>query len=190
MKLRLHITLLFSTIIAAIISFNTACTEQQEVLMSSVDIPAVWMPTDTVYVPIEVLPNGTMREELMPDIPYIVEQTPYLLLFSFRHEHLFRHHSLCLWLEIQYADSNSRTFYTRREKIEIPLVEADEKEPFGHNIRWRGDSWGSLISLNNVFQIPIDFPYHGDFRIALYPAYPSGDEILGLNSISLSLIKE
>lgn len=188
MKLRIRISLLFCTIAAAIISLNTACTEQREVLLSSVDIPATWMPTDTVYIPLEVLPAGTIREGLMPDVPYIVEHTPYLLLISLRHEHLFRHHSLCLWLEIQFTDSNARTYYTHREKIEIPLIETEDKDAIGHNIRWRGDSWGSLISLNDVCRLPIDFPYHGDYRIALYPGYPSDEEISGLNSLSFSLL--
>ena len=38
-------------------SLLAACSHE-EVLLSSVDIPHEWMPTDTIYIPLEVTENA------------------------------------------------------------------------------------------------------------------------------------
>lgn len=158
----------------------TACSHE-EVLLSSVDIPYEWMPTDTIYIPLEVKEN-TDRMALLQ------KESGYAMSIYVRHSYMFPYKSLRLLMLAQYIDSNQDTYQVLEIPTSIQLVqESTMKSACNEQTRWKGSSWGSMISVESTLPNSIVFPYIGDYRLAIVPDYSSEEALVGIYSITIGI---
>lgn len=159
-----------SAIVNIAILCNLIACKEIPPYQASVDIPSAWVSTDTLYLPLEV-------SDLSAE-PGLICQKQYHLSIGARHRSDFLYQKLQLTMELQYIDSQGKTFLVTRRPIMLSLT--DEKG------RWCGGTWGSLIQYENTTGVRLTFPYSGAYRVALTPDYET-ETISGLSSLVLTL---
>lgn len=165
---RIHLYL--SAIVNIAILCNFIACKEIPPYQASVDIPSVWVSTDTLYLPLEVSDQPTDQGP--------ISQKPYHLTLGARHSSNFLYQELKLAMELQYIDSKGKTFLITRQPLLLSLT--DEKG------RWDGGTWGSLIQYENSSGATLTFPYNGSYRLALTPDYGT-EATSGLISVTLTL---
>lgn len=165
---RIHLYL--SAIVNIAILCNIIACKEIPPYQASVDIPSAWVSTDTLYLPLEASDQPAGQGP--------VSQRPYHLTLGARHRSDFLYQELKLIMELQYIDSQGKTFLITRQPLRLSLT--DEKG------RWDGGTWGSLIQRENPVASTLTFPYSGSYRLALAPDYGT-EATSGLISVTLTL---
>lgn len=165
-----RIPLYSSAIVSMVTLYNIIACKEMPPYQAPVDIPTLWESTDTLYLSLDV-------SDRPADLGLICKKNYYLVIGA-RHRSDFLYQELKLMMELQYIDSQGKTFLVTRQPLQLTLT--DEKG------QWQGGTWGSLIQYENITETSLTFPYSGFYRLALIPDYGTS-AISGLTSLVLTL---